>query len=129
MRADSLNPAPSPAEVQARSGPFFWLIPSVADLWFVVLLVTLSVGAASSRLLGDAGIGWHIRNGQQMLATHAVTRTDSFSVTMQGQPWFAWEWLYDLGIAAIHHLAGLNGVVFFTALVIAFTFALALRIA
>lgn len=62
-----------------------------------------------------------------MLQTHAITRTDPFSSTMFGQPWYAWEWLYDLLIAGIHHWMGLNGVVFFTAVVIAATFALALR--
>src|ERR1700693_791226 len=88
----------------------------------------MSGGALSTRLLGDAGIGWHIRNGEQMLRTHSVTRTDPFSVTMGGQAWYAWEWLYDLKVAALHHWFGLNGVVFFTAIVIALTFALALRL-
>ncbi len=46
---------------------------------------------------------------------------------MSGQPWFAWEWLYDIAIAGIHHFGGLNGVVFFSAALIALTFALALR--
>lgn len=103
------------------------MFPSVSDLIFLVLLVSLSCGALAPRLLGDAGIGWHIRNGEQMLRTHSITRTDSFSSTMSGQPWYAWEWLYDLLIAGIHQGMGLNGVVFFTALVIAGTFALTLR--
>jgi len=85
-------------------------------------------GALAPRLLGDAGIGWHIRNGEQMLRTHAITRIDQFSSTMSGRPWFAWEWLYDLAIASIHERLGLNGVVFFTALVIAATFALTFRL-
>lgn len=88
----------------------------------------MSGGALSGRLLGDATIGWHIRNGQQMLRTHAVTRTDPFSVTMGGQTWYAWEWLYDIVIAGMHHWLGLNGVVFFTAVIVALTFALTLRI-
>lgn len=106
-----------------------FLIPSVADLIFIILLVTLTCGAMASRLLDDAGIGWHIRNGQQILQTHAVTRTDPFSVSTNGKAWYAWEWLYDLLIAAIHARLGLNGVVFFTAVLVAATFALALRVA
>jgi hypothetical protein len=106
-----------------------FLIPSVADLIFLILLVTLTCGTIASRLLDDAGIGWHIRNGQQILQTHAVTRTDPFSVSTKGKAWYAWEWLYDLSIAAIHARLGLNGVVFFTAALIAATFALALRVA
>ena len=81
----------------------------------------------SRRLLGDADIGWHIRNGQQIARTHILPRTDSFSSTMAGKPWYAWEWLYDWGIGFVHHRAGLNGVVFLTALVIALTFTLLFR--
>jgi hypothetical protein len=88
----------------------------------------MSGGSLSTRLLGDAGIGWHIRNGEQMLRTHTITRTDSFSVTMGGQTWYAWEWLYDLKIAAVHHWLGLNGVVFVTAVIIALTFAVTFRL-
>lgn len=53
---------------------------------------------------------------------HAISRTDPFSITMSGHPWYAWEWLYDLLIATIHGWMGLNGVVFFSALIIAATF-------
>jgi hypothetical protein len=107
---------------------FRFLAPSAADLLFIILLVAMSGGALSTRLLGDASIGWHIRNGEQILRTHSITRTDSFSVTMGGQNWYAWEWLYDLKIAGIHHWLGLNGVVFFSAAIIALTFALTLRL-
>src|SRR5438046_10584061 len=57
-----------------------------------------------------------------------ITRTDPFSYTMSGRPWLAWEWLYDAIIGVVHKSLGLNGVVFFTATVIAFTFALTFRI-
>ena len=98
-------------------------MPSVADLIFVALLCVLVFTPLSVRLLGDAGIGWHIRTGQQILATHAVPRVDSFSSTMAGKPWFAWEWLYDLAVGELGASLGLNGVVWFTAIVIAAAFA------
>ncbi len=80
-------------------------------------------------LLRDAGTGWHIRNGQLMLQTHSATCTDPFSATMSGHTWYAWEWLYDVFIASIHHWLGLNGVVFFTAAIMAATFVLVFRLA
>ncbi len=80
-------------------------------------------------LLRDAGTGWHIRNGQLMLQTHSITRVDPFSATMSGQPWYAWEWLYDLLIAANHHVFGLNGVVFYSAAIMAATFVLVFHLA
>jgi hypothetical protein len=109
-----------------------WLqypIPSVVDLLFVALVLGLSCGALGRLLLRDAGTGWHIRNGQLMLQTHLITRVDSFSATMSGQPWYAWEWLYDILIAAIHHVLGLNGVVLFTAVIMAATFVLVFHVA
>jgi hypothetical protein len=103
-------------------------MPSVCDLLFVVSLASLTIGALAPRLLGDSDIGWHIRNGENMLASHSITRSDVFSSTMAGRPWYAWEWLYDVLIASIHHLAGLNGVVFATALLVALTFALLFKL-
>jgi hypothetical protein len=105
-----------------------FLVPSASDVLFVALLFGLSCGALGRLLLRDAGIGWHIRNGQQMLLTHAITRVDSFSATMNGKPWYAWEWLYDVVFAVIHHALGLNGVVFYTAAIIAATFVLTLHL-
>jgi hypothetical protein len=96
-------------------------------VFFLVLTGILAFSPANSALLYDADTGWHIRNGEIILATHSVPRTDMFSYTKAGQPWYAWEWLYDAVIAAIHHVAGLNGVVLFTAIIIAATFALLFR--
>jgi len=104
-------------------------MPSLADLLFVVLLFGLSAGALGRLLLRDAGTGWHVRNGQQMLLAHAIPRVDSFSATMSGQPWYAWEWSYDLLMAAIYQALGLNGVVYYSAAIIAATFAIALYFA
>jgi len=106
-----------------------FLMPSVSDLLFVALLLGLSCGAMGRLLLRDAGTGWHIRNGQLMLQTHSVTRVDPFSATMSGHTWYAWEWLYDIFIAGVHHWLGLNGVVFVTAAVMAVTFVLVFRLA
>jgi hypothetical protein len=105
-----------------------WLVPSAGDAMFVTLLSLLAFTPLSARLLGDAGIGWHIRTGQIILATHAIPRVDPFSSTMAGQPWFAWEWLYDLLVGWLDAAAGLNGVVLFTALVIATVFAWTFRL-
>lgn len=98
-------------------------MPSTADLIFVALLYVVVFTPLSVRLLGDAGIGWHIRAGQQILATHTIPRVDPFSSTMSGKPWFAWEWLYDLVVGQLEATLGLNGVVWLTALAIATAFA------
>jgi hypothetical protein len=108
-----------------------WIIPSAVDVMFIAILSLLAFTTLSARLLGDAGIGWHIRTGQLILATHSIPRVDPFSATAPStapaQPapargWFAWEWLYDVLAGFLDAAAGLNGVVLFTALVIAAVF-------
>jgi hypothetical protein len=105
-----------------------WVIPSTGDLILVALLGLLMYTALAVRLLGDAGIGWHIRTGQLILATHTIPHADPFSSTMSGRPWFAWEWLYDICVGWLDHVAGLNGVVFASASVIALTFSWTFRL-
>jgi hypothetical protein len=127
---------PPPSDEESRHGAsrngadvghwLFWFFPSVADALFVAILLGLSSGALGRLLLRDAGIGWHIRNGEQMIVTHSIPHTDYFSSTMSGHRWYAWEWLYDILVAMIHYAFGLNGVVFYTAAIIAATFVLAL---
>jgi len=105
-----------------------WVLPSTGDLIFVALLALLVYTSLAVRLLGDAGIGWHISTGQLILATHEIPHADPFSSTMTGQPWFAWEWLYDLLVGWLNKIAGLNGVVFITASIIALTFSWTFRL-
>ncbi len=109
-----------------------WVVPSVGDLIFAALLGLLAFTTLSVRLLGDAGIGWHIRTGQMIFATHVIPRVDPFSATAfsatTGRAWFAWEWLYDVLVGWLDRVAGLNGVALFTALVIAVVFAWTFRL-
>ena len=104
------------------------LLPSISDVVFVGIVGALIFTPISTRLLNDAGIGWHIRTGQWIIASHRIPHVDMFSATMQGKPWLAWEWLYDLLVGWLHNAAGLNAVVSFTAVVIAAVFAWAFRL-
>jgi len=101
-----------------------YVLPSVRDLVFLVTFWALLSGPLSNRPLADADIGWHIRTGEQILATRAIPRSDPFSSTMQGRPWFAWEWLYDALLGLVHGAMGLNGVILLAGLLMAITFAL-----
>lgn len=102
-------------------------MPSVADLICIALLCGLVFTPLAMRLLGDAGIGWHIRTGQLILQSHAIPRVDPFSIQIQ-KPWIAWEWLYDIVVGALDSWCGLNGVVWFTAAVIAAVFGWTFRL-
>ena len=103
-----------------------YLLPSLADVLFIAIFVALCYGNPRLRLLSDAGIGWHIRTGQWILQHHSVPHTDLFS-NVPTRAWFAWEWLFDVVVAVIHGWSGLNGVLAFSAFLMALCFALLLR--
>ncbi len=86
------------------------LRPGFTDLLgvFLVLLVALMGG---DRLFGDADAATHIATGQWILRNRQVPRVDPFSGTHAGAPWFAHEWLADLGMAIVHRLCGFEGLV------------------
>src|SRR6266481_2693450 len=111
---------------QSSSSALRFLLPSVRDIIFIFLFWSVLAGPLSNRPLADADIGWHIRTGELILATHSLPRTDPFSSTMQGQSWFAWEWLYDIALGILHRACGLNGVVWLCGLLVAAIFALLL---
>lgn len=105
-----------------------FLLPSLSDWVFAAVLVWLFLGAKGAQtLLADGDAGWHIRLGEIAIAAGALPQTDPFSFTMAGRVWFAWEWLSDLILGAVHQAGGLPAVVFLAGAVIAATAALTLR--
>jgi hypothetical protein len=71
---------------------------------FPALLGTMLVGAVFIELRGfrvDPDLWWHIRIGQDILHTRHWPTTDSYSFTVFGTPWLAYEWLGDVTIAFV----------------------------
>src|SRR5438445_10801959 len=95
-----------------KPNPIFRLMPSLTDIAFlmpVMFLFTRMEGVRS--LLGDGDTGWHIRTGQWILANRNVPHQDIFSFSMPGAAWFAWEWLWDVAVAAVFSRGGMGAVV------------------
>jgi hypothetical protein len=91
-----------------------WLVPDVALVGAVVaLFYSVALFPGYQKFFLDSDAGWHIRAGERMVETGALPQTEPFSFTMQGAPWFAWEWGADVVIGTIHKGWGLSGVVFF----------------
>jgi hypothetical protein len=86
----------------------------------VTLFYCLLLFQGYQKLFRDSDAGWHIRNGEAIFATGTLPRTDPFSFTRGGQPWYAWEWLSDVVTGALHLAGGLNAVALFYAAVISF---------
>jgi hypothetical protein len=84
--------------------------------------------AGAANMLADADTGWHIRAGDWILDHHRLPTTDFFSFTKAGQPWFAWEWLWEVTFAGIHRWVGMAGVVMASVFVICLTSCLLFRL-
>lgn len=103
--------------------------PSLTDLAFLAPAVLLfSLMAGTKTLLSDGDPGWHIRTGDWILQNGRVPHTDLFSFTKAGQPWFAFEWLWDVLFAWIHRHGGMAAVLGVSTFVICLTFALLYRV-
>lgn len=76
----------------------------------VVLFFGLFMGDGAGKLFRDSDTGWHIRNGESILAGNPLPRTDPYSFTKAGERWFAWEWGADVIMGAAHQWDGLRGV-------------------
>jgi hypothetical protein len=113
---ESVQPAP-----QKNRPPQAWWKPSFADIFVVALIVwTFASGPYGwSSLLADGDAGWHIRVGETILDSGSVPHVDPFSFSKPGEPWFAWEWLSDAGMALLHRAGGLKAIVWFAGMLIA----------
>ncbi len=101
----------------------------MTDVAFLLPSILLFCGLGGVRtLLGDGDTGWHIRIGEWILAHGQVPQQDMFSVTKPGQPFFAWEWLWDVSAAWLFQHWGLGSVVLASLLVISLTTALLYRL-
>jgi len=105
-----------------------WLLPSLADCFFLSLLAWLFVaGSGWSGLLADGDTGWHIRTGEFILDHQQLPARDLFSFSKAGEQWFAWEWLSDVLLAGLYRALGLKGVVLAAALAACASLTLVLR--
>ena len=133
MSAVNLTLAPESKaddETPMRVNPILRVLPGLTDIVFLLpFIFVLRSEQGISFLLGDSDTGWHLRTGDWILSNGRVPTTDPFSYTKPGQPWFAWEWLWDLCFGWLHSQAGLAAVVLVSLLVIGFSLVLVLRTA
>jgi hypothetical protein len=79
---------------------------------FPAMLGTLLVGRVFYEVrafMVDPDLWWHVRIGQDILATHHWPTVDPYSFTVAGNPWIAYEWLGDVLIGGVARMGGLLG--------------------
>ncbi|ACV68466.1 hypothetical protein [Desulfohalobium retbaense] len=103
-----------------------YILPSFADLIFVILLITLS-SSLGQGLLSDGDTGFHIRAGEYILENWSIPRVDMFSFLVPAPEWTAHEWLSEVIMAFVHNAMGLTGIVIFYAFILGLTYYLFLK--
>jgi hypothetical protein len=99
---------------------FSWAVPDLALVAAAVtLFYCLFFFQGYQQFFRDSDAGWHIRTGEAILATGQLPRSDPYSFTRSGEPWFAWEWAADAAMGAVHRAGGLRAVALFYAVAIA----------
>jgi len=98
-----------------------WFVPDVALVASCIsLFYCLFLFQGYQKLFRDSDAGWHIRTGERVLATGVLPRSDPYSFSRAGEPWYAWEWGADVLTGAVHRAAGLSGVALLYGVAIAF---------
>ena len=83
----------------------------------------LMAGYAPSKFFRDPGTFWHIRLGQQILESHELPRTDTFTFTEQGTRWISQSWLCEIGMAGLYAFGGWDSLLLVTTTLLAGVYA------
>ena len=83
--------------------------------YICVLVATILVFLFIGQGQAESDTLWHIKAGQWALE-NGIPYTDPFSWTMQGEDWFAHEWLWEVCVAWIYGKFGHVGTWLFTCL-------------
>lgn len=97
-----------------------WFAPDLAMTFALLTLFALFLMfKGSTSLFSDTDTGWHIRNGERILASRSLPHADPFSFSKPNAPWIAWEWGSDVLMGEVYHLGGMAGVALLYGLLIA----------
>src|SRR3954453_11689453 len=100
-------PANSDALTVRRSALVRRLVPDLAlTASLLTLIYCLLLFDGTRQLFRDSDAGWHIRTGESILSGARLPRTNPYSFTKAGEPWFAWEWASDVLSGGAHLLGG-----------------------
>ena len=97
------------------------LIPRMGEILFIAIFIAL-IGLGPKLMNIDGDLGRHITLGDHIISSRSIPTRDVFSHTKLGDSLTPHEWLADVIFAFAHRAAGLDGIVWITALVIGATF-------
>ena len=83
-------------------------------LWLVFVLTIASTLSLRPVAAVDQDLWWHLRSGDWIVLHHAVPWRDVFGRYTLGHTWIDYTWLFDVFVASIYKLKGLNSILAFT---------------
>jgi hypothetical protein len=94
---------------------------SLGSLWRF-LAVALPVLASLIASLASVDLTYHLRAGNEILATGSIPATDTWTFTAAGAPWFDQQWGAQVILALVERLGGWAGLAIARALMVGFVF-------
>ena len=133
LRAEVHGPQTAPAKLAGNRRAWSELLKGACS--FPAMLGAILVGRVfyeGRNFTVDPDLWWHIKTGQNILATHRWPTSDPYSFTVSGAPWMAYEWLGDAVLGAVAKYGGLEGllallIVLSSAIILALYYFAALR--
>lgn len=105
---------PAPTAEATSSGP----VPRALGAVFALLVAAFGA-VATLKPIADLDLFFHLKEGEQILDTHAVPRIDTFSFTFAGRPIRLVDAGSDALLAWLHRAGGLEAMMVLTALLVA----------
>src|SRR6185369_950812 len=99
--------------------------PTIGELW-TFLGFALPALAALLVPMPAVDLAYQLRAGAEILQTGAIPATDTWTFTINGQPWLDQQWGAQLLLAVVFQAAGWTGLAILRAGLVAATFALVL---
>ncbi len=94
---------------------------SLNRLW-TFLAIALPVLAALLASLSSVDLASNLRAGDEILRTGAIPRTDTWTFTAAGQPWFDQQWGAQVILQAVFRVGGWTGLALLRAALVGITF-------
>jgi len=85
-------------------------------LWVITCILVILYGVQKIICFD---IWWHLKTGEWIFKNYTIPYKDFFSYTFAGRDWIDFEWLFQIIIYPIYHIAGLPGLIVFKTCIIA----------
>lgn len=92
--------------------------------WLVAVLALLLVALLTVRVIPAYDLYWQLKTGEVIVRTHQVPKSDLFSYTAFGDPWYVQEWLTEVLFYGLWSTFGKDSLILLRMGIIAAAFAL-----